>query len=253
MATLSLKTVAKDRLGKTGPLSVNDDVFGYVFRNGGVFGPLAGDTLPGTNLPTGRALGKHLKAINGKSVDLVIILVGYETDLTVSAISPDDLTKIQYAVQVMRDLYAQAPLGIRFLNWQRISVEDAEGYVDIADADEAENLTDDWNGPGGGIDVFFVRSIGNAGGWSEVQGSCDKDEKGEQTGAVISLANSKRFTGIILSHEVGHYLGLEHSDSMTKMMGVDSNGDGIGETNNNSTIIMPAEGNTMRGHCAVFD
>ena len=39
MATLSLKTVAQQRLGKTGPLSVNDDVFGYVFRNGGVFGP----------------------------------------------------------------------------------------------------------------------------------------------------------------------------------------------------------------------
>jgi hypothetical protein len=252
MATLSLKTIAQDRLGKTGPLSVNDDVFGYVFRNGGVFGPLAGDTLPSTNLPTGRALGQHLKAISGKSIDLVIILVGYETDATVSAISPDDLTKIQYAVQVMRDLYAPV-LGIRFLNWQRISVEDAEDYVDIDDADEATDLTEDWSGPGGGIDVFFVRSIGDAGGWSKVQGSCDKDEKGERTGAVISLANSKRFTGIILGHEVGHYLGLKHSDSMTKMMGVDSNDDGIGEIGNNSTIITPAEGNTMRGHCAVFD
>ena len=45
MATLSLKTVAQQRLGKTGPLSVNDDVFGYVFRNLGVFGPLAGAGL----------------------------------------------------------------------------------------------------------------------------------------------------------------------------------------------------------------
>ncbi len=253
MATLSLKTIAQNRLGKTGPLSVNDDVFGYVYRNGGVFGPLAGDKLPGTNLPTGRALGKHLKAISGKSIDLVIILVGYETDSTTSAIGPDDLTKIQYAVQVMRDLYAQAPLGIRTLNWQRISVQDAEDYVDIADADEAEDLTDDWNGPGGGIDVFFVRSIGDAGGWSQVKGPCDKDDKSDMTGAVISLANSKRSTGITLGHEVGHYLGLVHSDSMTKMMGVDSDGDGIGETDNNSTIITLAEGNTMRGHCAVFD
>jgi len=133
MATLSLKTIAKNRLGKTGPLSVNDDVFGYVYRNGGVFGPLAGDTLPGTGLPTGRALGRHLAAISGKSIDLVLILVGYETDSTVSAVSPDDLTKIQYAVQVMRDLYAQAPLGIRVLNWQRIALADAEDYVDIED------------------------------------------------------------------------------------------------------------------------
>ena len=253
MATLSLKTVSQQRLGKTGPLSVNDDVFGYVFRNGGVFGPLMGDTLPGTGLPTGRALGKHLQALSGKSIDLVIILVGYETDSTVSAISPDDLTKIQYAVQVMRDVYAQAPLGIRFLNWQRISLEDAEDYVDIADNDEAEDLTDDWNGPGGGIDVFFVRSIGNAGGWAKELGSCDKDSKDGMTGAVVSLANAKRFTGLILGHEVGHYLGLGHSDSMIKLMGVDSDGDGIGEIDNGSTILVPAEGNTMREHCAVFD
>jgi hypothetical protein len=253
MATLSLKTIAKNRLGKTGPLSVNDDVFGYVYRNGGVFGPLAGDILPGTGLPTGRALGRHLEAISGKSIDLVLILVGYETDSTVSAVSPDDLTKIQYAVQVMRDLYAQAPLGIRFLNWQRISLADAEDYVDIEDHDEAEDLTDDWNGPDGGIDVFFVRTIGDADGWSHTPGSCDKDEKGEMTGTVVSLDDSKRYTGIVLGHEVGHYLGLQHADAATKMMGVDSDGDGIGFVDSNSTIITPAEGNTMRGHCAVFD
>jgi len=65
---MSLKAIAKDRLGRTGPLSVNDDVFGYIHRNGGVFGPLAGDTLPGTGLPTGRALGAHLAAISKPTV-----------------------------------------------------------------------------------------------------------------------------------------------------------------------------------------
>jgi hypothetical protein len=253
MATLSLKDIAKDAFGKTGALSVNTDVYGYIWRNGGVFGPLSGDTLPLTGQPTARSLKAHLKAISDKAIDLVVILVGHETDSTVSAISPDDLTKIQYAIQIARDLYAQAPLGIRRLNWQRISLADADGYEDITDGDEATDLTDDWSGPGGGIDVFFVRSIGDAAGWSKVGGSCDKDEKGERTGAVVELNNSKRFTGIVLGHEVGHYLGLQHTNSTANMMGDDADGDGIGTVFDTSTIVSPAEGATMRSHCAVVD
>jgi hypothetical protein len=256
MATLSLKTVAKDVLGKTGPLSVNDDVFGYIWRNGGVFGAVtSGDTMPITKLPTARSVKSHLKSLSGRVLDLVIILVGYDVDSTVSAISPDDLTKIQYAIQVTRELYAQAPLGIRHLNWQKISPADADGYEDISDKDEATDLTDDWSGPDGGIDVFFVRSIGDAAGWSKVGGSCDKDEKGERTGAVVSLQAmwSRRFTGIVLGHEIGHYLGLSHTNSIANMMGSDVDNDGIGETDDNSILISAAEGATMRSHCAVVD
>jgi hypothetical protein len=35
------------------------------------------------------------------------------------------------------------------------------------------------------------------------------------------------------------------------MMGVDSNGDGIGELDENSTGLTSDQGNTMRGHCSV--
>jgi hypothetical protein len=34
-------------------------------------------------------------------------------------------------------------------------------------------------------------------------------------------------------------------------MGVDSNGDGIGELNSTSTNLTSSQGMTMRGHCAV--
>ena len=247
-----MKAIAKNCLGKTGSLSVNTDVYGYKWRNGGLFGALSGDILPGTGTPTGRSLRTHLKTISGNAIDLALIVVGYDPDSTISAIKPDDLTKIQYAVQVMRDMYAQAPLGVRHLNWQQISLADAEDYIDIADKDEAEDLTDDWNGPGGGIDVFWVRSIGDASGWSEIDGSCDKDDKTEQTGAVVEVSNGKRATGIVLGHEVGHYLGLVHSNSITNMMGVDSDGDGIGETDNTSTNITAAEGAKMLTHCSVM-
>jgi len=252
MATLSVKEIAKNCLGLTGQFSINSDLYGYIFRatDGSVFGPLNGDTLPGSGKPTTRSLKQHLQTITDKSVDLVVILVGHENDFS-GAVSRDDVTKVQYAIQVARDLYAQALLGIRHLNWQRISLADAGGYVNIADGGEAEDLTDDWSGPGGGVDVFFVQSIGDAGGWSNVEGPCDKNSKDGRTGAVLELSNGRRFTGLILGHEVGHYLGLAHTNSMANMMGADTNDDGIGEIDSNSTNIPSGQRTTMRRHCSI--
>ena len=167
------------------------------------------------------------------------------------AVSRDDVTKIQYAIQVARDLYAQVNLGIRRLNWQRIPFADANGYVNLADGGEAEDLTDDWNGVGGGLDVFWVQSIGDAGGWSNTEGPCDKDSKDGRTGAVLEVSGGRRFTGILLGHEVGHYLGLSHATTKTNMMGADANDDGIGEIDGNSTAITASQGTTMRRHCSI--
>jgi hypothetical protein len=252
MATLSLKQIGKNCLGFSGQFSVNSNLYGYIHRdtNGSLFGTLNGDTLPGSGQPTTRSLKAHLKAISDKSVDLALILVGHEPDFS-GAVSRDDVTKIQYAVQVARDLYAKAPLGIRRLSWQRISLADAGGYVNISNGGEAEDLTDDWNGVGSGVDVFWVQSIGDAGGWSNTDGPCDKDSKDGRTGSVIELSGGRRITGIILGHEVGHYLGLAHGSSSTNMMGVDSNNDGIGEIDSNSTNITSGQGSTMRSHCSI--
>jgi hypothetical protein len=54
-----------------------------------------------------------------------------------------------------------------------------------------------------------------------------------------------------MGHEVGHYLGLEHTNTITNMMGADTNGDGIGEINGNSTQLTSGQGSTMRSHCSV--
>ena len=253
MATLSVRQIAQTCLGRTGDISVNSHVYGYIFRDadGSVFGTLGGnDTFPATGEPRTRSLKRHLQTISGKSTDLVVILVGHENDFS-GAVSRDDVTKAQYAIQVARDLYAQVGLGIRTINWQRIPLADAGGYVDIADRDEAEDLTDDWSGPGGGIDVFIVQSIGDAGGWSNVDGPCDKTSKFDLSGAVIEISGSRRFTGVLMGHEVGHYLGLEHTNTITNMMGADTNGDGIGEINSNSTQLTSGQGSTMRSHCSV--
>ena len=59
-----------------GSISVNSDVYGYIFRDtdGSVFGTLgANDTLPGSGQPTQRSLKRHLQTISGKSAELVLI------------------------------------------------------------------------------------------------------------------------------------------------------------------------------------
>jgi hypothetical protein len=253
MATLSVRQIAANCLGTTGNFSVNSHVYGYIFRDtdGSVFGTLGGsDTLPGSGAARTRSLKRHLQTISGQATDLVIILVGHENDFS-GAVTRDQVTKAQYAIQVARDLYAQVNLGIRRIIWQRIPLADAGGYVNIADRGEAQDLTDDWNGADGGIDVFLVQTIGDAGGWSNVDGPCDKESKSDLSGAVLELSFSRRFTGILLGHEVGHYLKLEHTNTITNMMGADTNGDGIGEITNNSTGLTSSQGTKMRSHCSV--
>jgi hypothetical protein len=253
VATLSVRQIAQSCLGATGSISVNTHVYGYIFRqtDGSVFGTLGGnDTFPGTGGARTRSLKRHLQTISGQSTDLVVILVAHENDFS-GSVTRDQVTKAQYAIQVARDLYAQVNLGIRKINWQRIPVADAGGYANIADRDEAQDLTDDWSGPGGGIDVFLVQSIGDAGGWSNVDGPCDKASKSDLSGAVIELSGSRRFTGVLLGHEVGHYLKLEHTNTITNMMGADTNGDGIGEITSNSTNLTSSQGSKMRSHCSV--
>lgn len=254
MATFSVRDIAANCLGVSGDLSVNSHVYGYVFRDtdGSVFGSLAGsDTLPGSGAATTRSLLEHVRTISGDGFDLAPVLVDHETDFS-GAVSRDDVTKIQYAIQVMRDIYAQQGLGVRRLMWGFISSGDAGGYANIADRSEAVDLTEDWNGLDGGIDGFFVQSVGdNAAGWSNAPGSCDKDDKNDLSGAVLEVSGSRRFTGVLLAHEVGHYLGLQHGNSATNLMGVDADGDGVGSINSNSTGLTNAQGTTIRGHCSV--
>lgn len=253
MATLSVRGIAASCLGVGGSFSVNSDVYGYIFRDtdGSIFGTLAAtDTLPGTGSARGRSLREHLRRISGESTDLVLILVGHENDFS-GAVSRDQVTKTQYAVQVLRDIYAEARIGVRRIRWQRIPLADAGGYANIADRSEAQDLTDDWSGPAGGVDVFLVQSIGDAGGWSNVDGPCDKKSKFDLSGAVVELSSGRRFLGVLTAHEVGHYLGLKHANSLTNLMGADTNDDGIGEIDRNSIGITSSQRTKMHAHCSV--
>lgn len=243
MAQISLKSIASSCLGVTAPFSVLSDVFGYIFRD-------ASGTVFGGQTET-MFLRRQLELAKGKSTNFSIFLVGHENDFS-GVVTLAQIIEVQFAIQVARDIYAQRSLGVRKIFWRRIGMAEAGAYTIITDKPEAVDLTDDFSGPNDGIDVFFVQSILNAGGWSTTPGPCDKDAKDEMTGAVLELSGSSNFfTGVLMAHEVGHYLGLEHDGSDSNLMGVDSNGDGIGEISNNSTGLTSSQGTTIRGHCSV--
>lgn len=238
MADISVRATAADCLGVHPPFSVNSGLYGYIFR----------DASGSVGITQPRSVRQQLDLMRGRSINLCIFLVGHENDFS-GVVTLAQVISVQVAMQTVRDLYAQVGLGVRTLFWRRIGTADVGNYTIITDRPEAVDLTDDFSGPNDGIDVFYVQSILNAGGWSTIKGSCDKDAKDTMTGTVIELSSG--ILGILTAHEVGHYLGLVHGSTITNVMGVDSNGDGIGELDSTSTNLTGSQGTTMRSHCSV--
>ncbi len=223
----SLKDIAQRCLGVTPPFSVIEDVFGFPFGH------------PARTL----SLKQQLQLIQGSSVNFNLIRVG------LGNFSDADHQEIQTAVQVTREIYAQIGLGVRRLVWAYISVDDADAYTTIDTVAEAKDLTDDWNGPGGAHDVFIVRNMLTPEGfigYSAIEGPCDKDDKDELSGSVTSLNATGAFrSGVLMAHEVGHYLGLSHTSATNNLMRP--------SISSSNTNVTSGQGSDLRDHCWVSD
>lgn len=229
----SIRDTANSCLGVTsGTISVREDVFGYIWGS----------------MDRTLSVKNHFNLIKDDAFNLSAILVSHDPGFT-GAFTSDDTIRMQTAIDVMRGLYAQVGVGIRKIYWQYIPPADANGYS-VVDASEATQLTEEWSGANDGIDLFFVTTITDAGGWSKTNGPCDKDASG-RTGAVVELKSDEDYWGILLAHEVGHYLGLSHANDIDNVMGDDSDGNGIGSINSGSTELTNTQGNTMKSHCSI--
>ncbi len=231
MAT-SVRDTAATCLGVAPPFSVRADLFGYIW------GATTRDLR----------VASHLTLIKGKAFNLSLILVAHEEDMS-GEWTLAECGRIQEAVDRMRELYAQVTVGVRELYWQYIPIADAGGYT-VVDGGEATDLTEDWTGANDGIDVFLVNSVTDADGWSNTDGPCDKNSKG-RTGVVMEVYNNADLAGILMAHEVGHYLHLQHASNITNVMGDDSDGDGVGSIDSTSTNLTAAQGTTMKGSCFI--
>lgn len=235
MATLSLKTIASQCVGVSGNFSVIGGFFGYIYGH------------PQRQM----SLKRQMELAKGKALNLSIIFVGHRPGFA-GQVTQDDADRVQFGLQKMREIYGKVDLGIRKLYWSYITPEEAGSYTFINSSSEAYDLTSDFYGANDGLDVFWVPGMDPSDGWGPgSKGVCDKDDKDDWTGVVCELGLSAEFTGVLVAHEVGHYLGLRHGTDITNFMGVDSNNDGIGETTDTSTGITASQGNTMRGHCYV--
>ena len=256
--SLSVRDIAAARLGKTGDLSIDADVFGYVHRDAGGtrFGALTtDDVLPRSGTatePTHRSLKRHLETISGPAVDLVMFLVDHRPDFS-GEVTQAQVARAQFGLQVARDIYASQDIGIRRIEWGYISPELAGRYADIGSSIEAGLITAEFSGRPGAIDVFVVQTIDNSSGWGPpplLGGPCDKDSL-LMSGVVVDLSvNTSRFFGISIGHEVGHYLGLEHTSSSTNLMYDPGNDDpDVGPQMVGLSVDQAAE---MSNHCMML-
>lgn len=207
-------------------ISIINDFYGYKFN--GFTGPLS--------------LLEQVHLLQGSHIHLNLIRVGTNED---GYYSDADEREIDFALQIMRDIYVVASLGVGRVERYFITAAQADGYDNIVDDDEAKDLTDDYTVDNDALDIFFVRTYsGTTIGYSRVDGPCDKDKK-SMNGSVVAIEGDPNTTGFVLAHEVGHYLGLKQEE------------DPINDSNlmyrwvPNGGNLTASQGNTMRSHCFV--
>jgi hypothetical protein len=157
------------------------------------------------------SLREQAERITWKHFHLNLIFVGDEMS---------DTKHQGYADVILhhvRQIYARFGIGIIRLEYYAIPTSKANGRVVIEDDDEAETLTNEWTVSNNGIDIFMVRHSwprGDqglvVGGVSAINGSCDKDYAKDLTGCVVANDSGLEVLGRVMSHELGHYLGLTH-------------------------------------------
>lgn len=236
---VSIRDTCQDCLDRSGTLRVYRDLFGYPW------GRINRDLL----------IRRHIENIRATSINLCVFFVGHEPGFA-GTFTQAQAISTQHAIDLMREIYEQADLGVRRIFWRYIHDADALPYLSV-NAGGATNLTQAYSGPNDGIDLFMVQNISDAGGWSNSNGPCDKDDSG-RTGAVVDVntTTSNDFLGVLVAHEVGHYLTLTHTNSATNLMGVDNvppGGDGIAEITLNSRDINAGQRSDMRESCWVRD
>lgn len=231
---ISIREMASDCLGVEGEFSVVKDVLGYIFG------------APAREIP----LVNRLESMKGQAINLCPILVGFENDLS-GSFTRADAEHVQFAIDVLRELYAQENLGVREIFWRRVGMDDVGGFEDIDTSAEASDLTQSFSGnDNDGLDVFYVGNVDNADGWSPIGGPCNKNAN-RMNGAVCQVLTNDFVGGVLLAHELGHYLGLGSGPDITNVMGEDPDGDGVDSINSTSVNLTAAQGSTMRSHCSV--
>jgi uncharacterized protein DUF5648 len=205
---------------------------GYVFE--GVEGFILPSVLPGTT-------------------ELFRLLQVYDSYLRVNliAVGGDSWTAAHQTVfnngfTTAAGIFRQTGIRLRDYGQYFIPAAAAGGYLSVQDVAEATALTDDWTVPTPALDLFCVPSIpGAVGGWAPAPGPCDKNAKG-MDGAVVERDVTLGVLGVVIAHEIGHYLGLsaDHDTTPSNLMNA------VASATN--TVVTPEQAARMKKHCFVW-
>ena len=122
-------------------------------------------------------------------------------------------------------------------------MDDNKDHDCTSGSDEADDMRDDWSSPTDWLDVWLVESLSgpacsaSVGGFSPVDGPSGKG--GDDSGVIIKMSSAdlsttggRNLMGIIIAHEVGHFLGLNHAADPTNFMAASTGGSNTGITHN---------------------
>lgn len=156
--------------------------------------------------------------------------------VNVTGVAGEDFTDQEWAdldaaAGVTRTIYERRDITFD-VDDRYIPVAKVGGYEIIDSFDEFHHLLSDWSGPGtnDNIDAFIVQSINVGGGVDGIDGSVPgpTSHSGDNSGVIASktgyvdVHGNRRlhsdYLGMLIGHELGHYLGLEHVSDAGNLM-----------------------------------
>ncbi|TDD88728.1 hypothetical protein [Actinomadura rubrisoli] len=141
----------------------------------------------------------------------------------------EEYTDLYRAVDVTRTIYERRDVTVA-VDRRFISNASAGGFTVITSETEARDLFEQWSGPDNGfIDVFVVPSISGT-GFDGLAGAIPgpTSHDGRNSGVVVDKSGfvdgagvrhlNVAYLGMLIGHEVGHYLGLVHVSEAGNLM-----------------------------------
>ena len=136
-----------------------------------------------------------------------------------------------------------------FNRYRDIRMDDNKDHDCTSGSDEADDLRDDWSSPNDSwLDVWLVETLSgpacsaNVGGFSPVDGPRGKG--GDNSGVIIKMSSAnigtsggRNLMALIIAHEVGHFLGLNHNSDNANFMAPSTNGSNSAITHGQYTTV----------------